>query len=467
MLKRSDFSRVIRARAAYAALFFGACLAGGVAADERPADYAAQLPVTVSGTGPWYRLDVPLSVQFGAKQAELADVRIFNADGQAQAYSVMYSRTQRTENQTETAVKWFPLYSASDAAQTAPTVRVQRSAAGTLVEVLPDSQLEAGEETLRGWLLDASAVKKPLHKLILDWTAEHDGFQHFSIEGSDDLQTWEPWGEGQIARLSFADERIEQTEVNLPDRQARYVRLLWHSPQQAPLLTAARLISDNSSVEPAPLVWSQPFTSERDSTGDYVWSFPASVPVERVAVQLKQTNTLAPVSLAGRRDSASPWQAVGGGLLYRLAQNGQDDLLDQLQLSGQRIQQLKMHVDSRGGGLGDQAPTLTMALRATQIVFLARGAGPFTLAVGNTSVASASLPLNTLIPGYEPSRLAGLGQAKAGELSATQAVPTAPAPPAATDWKRYGLWAILLLGVILLAAMAASLLRSPPAKPSA
>ncbi|MCR3763888.1 DUF3999 family protein, partial [Pseudomonas aeruginosa] len=35
-------------------------------------------------------------------------------------------------------------------------------------------------------------------------------------------------------------------------------------------------------------------------------------------------------------------------------------------------------------------------------------------------------------------------------------------PEAGTDWKKIGLWAVLLLGVGLLVIMAMSLLRSPP-----
>jgi hypothetical protein len=37
------------------------------------------------------------------------------------------------------------------------------------------------------------------------------------------------------------------------------------------------------------------------------------------------------------------------------------------------------------------------------------------------------------------------------------------AATAATNWKTFGLWAVLLLSVVFLAAMAFSLLRKPPA----
>jgi hypothetical protein len=51
------------------------------------------------------------------------------------------------------------------------------------------------------------------------------------------------------------------------------------------------------------------------------------------------------------------------------------------------------------------------AVRATQVIFLARGEGPYSLALGNSSVKTANLPLATLIPDFKPEKLAALGKA--------------------------------------------------------
>ncbi|MNS28139.1 hypothetical protein D3C72_601050 [compost metagenome] len=432
-------------------------------AQEKPADFATQVALSVSGEGPWYRLELPLAVQLNARQSDLSDVRVFNAAGDQQAYALARETAQTDANRTLTDVKWFPLYNSADATEHAPSVRVQSSANGTLVEVQPSSQLEVGEEELRGWLLDASGIKAPLQQLILDWTSERDGFQRFTIEASDDLQHWQSWGEGQVARLTFADERVEQHEVGLPGQSARYLRLLWETPQTAPILTSAQLQSSRSL--PLPLVWSQALTGSSVKAGEYIWQLPMGLNVERVRVELEQPNSLAPVTLSGRRDSSLPWQALSSGLLYRLTQNGQDVVQNELQLSGQIVQQLKLTVDERGGGLGAQAPTLKFAVRATQLVFLARGPGPYTLALGNSTVKAANLPLSTLIPDYNAAKLTTLGRASVdgGVVTAS----TAATVPVAvgTDWKKFGLWAVLLLSVLFLAAMAFSLLRKPPVKP--
>ncbi len=439
----------------------GMCAALAASAQEAPADFTHHVPLSVSGNGPWYRLELPLAVQLNARQADLSDVRVFNAAGEPQAYALSRQSSQRTESRNVADVKWFPLY-AADTQESLPGVVMKTTTEGTLVEIKPSSAAKPGKQVLRGWVLDASAIKAPLQQLSLDWSREHEGFQRFSIEASDDLQRWEPWGEGQVARLSFADERVEQHDVSLPGRSARYLRLVWKG-QAASLLTSAKLVSATRSSLPMPLVWSQPLAGTRLKAGEYSWQLPTGLSVERLRIELKQPNTLAPVTLAGRSDATQLWQPLNNGLLYRLTQNGQDVVQDELQLPGQVVTELKLQVDERGGGLGADAPALRFAVRATQLVFLARGEPPFSLALGNASVKAASLPLSTLIPDYSAERLNTLGQAKVvGDVAVASPVVVA-AVEDGPNWKKLGLWAVLLLGVAALGAMAYSLLRKPPA----
>lgn len=420
-------------------------------------DYATRVPLSLAGEGPWYRLEVPMAVHLAARYADLRDLRVFNAEGQALAYALTRDAAQSRETRSEIPVKWFPLRGPASA-ERMPAVRVQRSATGTLVELAAETVPGADAEPLRGWLLDASAIEAPLQQLILDWDVEREGFQHFTIEASDDLQHWRSWGNGQVARLSFADERIDLREVGLPGQQARYLRLLWNNPQQAPLLTAARLVSSRSV--PAPLVWSAPLTPSRVAPGEYRWDLPLALPLQRLRVELGQRNTLAPVTVSGRRDGQVRWQPLGRGLLYRLTQGGAEVLHDELELYGAAAQQLSLRVDERGGGLGNQAPQLRVGLRATQLVFLARGTPPYVLATGNPAGKAANLPLDTLIPGYDDRRLATLGIATAAQTLPVEAAGSEQA--VGVDWKRWGLWAVLLAGIGLLVLMALSVLRARP-----
>ncbi|WP_426142263.1 DUF3999 domain-containing protein [Pseudomonas sp. DWP3-1-2] len=432
-------------------------------AQDNLGDFASQTPLKLTGEGPWYRVDLPLSVQLNSRQNALGDVRVFNSEGQVQAYALTQSQSLPEANRPSTAVKVFPLYSTADSPDVAPGIRVQRTASGTVVEVQPQSDIEAGEEVLRGWLLDTSGIKQALETLTIDWSTEHEGFQRFSIEASDDLQHWQAWGDGQVARLSFADELVEQREVALPGRTARYLRLLWNPPQTAPNITSAQVHSTSTERPEVPLTWSSPVSGSVEKPGVYLWQLPTGLPVERLKFDIAQANSLAPGTLFGRRNGQDPWQPVSSGLLYRLTQNGQDVVQDELLLPGRRVSQLRLEVDERGGGLGNEAPQVRYAVSATQLVFLARGNGPFILASGNPAAKAADLPLGTLIPDYSVQKMNTLSRAEPASVPVIVAAPPESASDS-IDWKRIGLWAVLVCGVAFLGWMAASTLRASAPK---
>ncbi|UTW09593.1 DUF3999 domain-containing protein [Pseudomonas benzenivorans] len=424
-------------------------------AAERPGDYAWQLPLALTGEGPWYRLELPMAVHLAADFADLRDLRVFNGEGEPLAYALVRSPAEETLHEHE--VRWFALHAEADDLTDSPGLRVQRSARGTLIELV-ETAPSAQASARRGWLLDASAVEDPLVRLELDWSSDHEGFQRLRIEASDDLRTWRSWGQAQLARLSFADERIERRQIDLPGRQARYLRLMWESPREAPPLTVARLFSRPAGSLSLPLVWSEPLPADRAADDSFRWKLPRTLPVQRIRLELGQDNRLVPVRVSGRGGGQGRWRTLGSGLLYRLPEPEGEQRQDELALPGVAVQQLRLQVDARGGGLG-AAPFLRIGVRATHLVFLGRGSPPYRLALGNADAVSAALPLETLIPGFRPQRLEQLASA---EVVAGAKVQAMSPPGSAPDWKRWGLWVVLLLGVAVLGLMAASLLRRAP-----
>lgn len=225
-------------------LLLGLSLSAQVQAGETLQDYRHSAALQLSGEGHWYRLELPFAAHLAAGHGDLRDLRVFDSNGQMQPYALIPGRSETVQQEQEHGVRWFPLRGRADA-QEIPALRVERSTTGTLIELRGDAPAASGQQ-LRGWLLDASAIDAPLVRLNLDWNGAENGFQRFSIEASDDLQHWRSWGEGLVARLSFADERIDQRQVELPGQRARYLRLLWHNPPQAPHLQAVTLRSTDA-----------------------------------------------------------------------------------------------------------------------------------------------------------------------------------------------------------------------------
>lgn len=438
------------------ALFWA--LATPVLAQESAADFAWQAELRLAEGGPWHRLELPLPALLAARHNDLRDLRVVNGAGQFLAYSLLQPQAEYREAERQHGVRWFPLQGEADTTAGVPGLRIQSDAAGTLVEVQPAGEAPPTEQR-RGWLLDASAIRAPLVRLELDWQGE-DGFQRFALEASDDLQHWRTAGEYQVTRLSFSGDRIEQREVQLPSLEARYLRLLWQSPRQAPLLSAVKLTSVEGGTERPEWLWSEPLAATPAGADQYQWQLPRALPLQAVRVPLEEQNLLLPVRLQGRADSTRPWQALAQGMLYRLPQEGRETRQEELALSAWPVSQLRLQLDARGGGL-PQAPRLQYALAPQTLVFLARGEGPFRLLLGDAQAQSQALSPATLIPGYRREQLASLPRAEL-QLPAASSSSTSTEQGASggtPGWQRVALWGVLLAGVLLLAGMAWSLLR--------
>ncbi|WP_375591856.1 DUF3999 domain-containing protein [Chitiniphilus eburneus] len=438
-----------------------ALLAGPAPAADNAADYPTHTPLTLTGQGPWYRLALPMDARLAARHADLRDLRVFDAQGQTVPYALRQVTAPATRSQREISARLFPLRGPVGETTTTGTLRVLRNSEGTIVEV-PAAPAGNGKPVLRGWLLDLGTGKDRPRRLTLTWNEADEGFQRFAIDTSDDLTDWRPLGSGQIARFSFNGEHIDQPEIELSDAPARYLRLQWLSPEQAPELRAARLDGVRSQGGGATVSWSGPLSGRVGKNGEYLYRLPLALPLTAMRVSLDQPNTVAPVTVSGRLNDHAPWQWLMATVLTRVSVGKEEVRLEEIVLPGQKVNELKLAPDQRGGGLGAQPPTVRVALPAMELVFLARGTPPYRLALGKANAQSAALPLATLVPGYDDAKLATMGSAKAG-FAPTDTARQAPnaATTAGADWRRWALWALLLAGVGLLAAMAASLIRKP------
>ena len=110
----------------------------------------------------------------------------------------------------------------------------------------------------------------------------------------------------------------------------------------------------------------------------------------------------------------------------------------------------------------NQAPTLKLGNQPEALVFLSQGAAPYALAVGSATAVRQEAPVGVLIedlrqrngPAWQPT----LARFEGGpELLAGEAALQAP-----RDWKRWLLWALLVLGVLVVGWLALSVLRQKP-----
>lgn len=486
-------------------------------AAESVADYAhragLQADLQAGPAATWYQVDLPIQVPLGAAHADLRDLRVFNAEGEAVPHALTTGTARYIQSRREVTGKIFPLYAVDETSTEVSLdrgMKIRRDANGAVEIDIPPGKKPpppAPKRVLRGWLVDARAADFPLQGLSIQWQTGPEGFYPFTVEASDDLEHWRRWAQGQIVHLSFNDETIDQGEVRLPDGKARYLRLLLKDSWVAGAVREVRLSGSARGVELAPLVWSPPLPGEpvAGREGEYVWHLPVALPLVRVRIPLAEDNTLAPVILSGRdfqppppaaesprsgetlvhdrtrlRDvlrqprqtrqprptlpAETPWLPLVRRVLYRLPAIALQD--DELDLPGTAVNQLRLQVDVTHGGnaFGHAAPELVAAVHAQQLTFLARGSAPYQLAWGKPNAQAAALPLSTLIPGAVGTEQLGRARVMTEGVAALPLTAPASAPPAVEDdgipQGKLVLWAVLVLGVLLLATMAISLLKS-------
>jgi Protein of unknown function (DUF3999) len=112
-------------------------------------------------------------------------------------------------------------------------------------------------------------------------------------------------------------------------------------------------------------------TQTADRTGEFQFDLGAGPPVDRLNLELPELNTVTEADFLSRSDTRSPWHPVAQGVFYRL--------------------------QSTDGAL--------RRWRAPEVVILARGTGPFTLAYGSGSVTGAVTPLAALPGTVTPVRV--------------------------------------------------------------
>ena len=451
---------------------------GIVCAAEKPAEYAYGLPIEASGSEALYDVSLPPAVYQGVTRRDLGDVRVFNGVNEVVPYAWRPRRTEKADVGAIVPLTLFPLKAAAGASVDGLAISVRRSASGAVSVDVKTAGSPAPSQQTVGYLIDLNAQDRALRAIELDWKATEGFSGKLRIDASDDLSSWRTLVAGApLVSLEVGGQRLQQKHIELPQQKAKYLRLAWVSDSTKnamPELTTANGELAEKFVE-APREWSKLTAAKIEKTGEYVFDSKGQFPIDRLRLELPEPNTIAQVEVLARDKAEQPWRSVARGVAYRLRQSGGEIASPDIQIGapGMNAERWWMiRVDQRGGGLGSGTPVLNAGWVPHQLVFAARGAPPFTLAYGNAGNRGAqtgSLPIESLIPGYRDDAGASVRAAKTGAQPTVNVQTTSAQAQkelggetrlrAQIDWKRWSLWGVLGLGVLVLGAMAWRLVK--------
>jgi Protein of unknown function (DUF3999) len=436
---------------------------------------AAEAPLALQGPGPYHTLAIPLAVRAQASQADLSDLRVLDAQGHAVPHAWVANE---------------PVPPAQPRLQAVPYFAAPASAA---------SVAEASQQG--GWIVDLRAVAGQPQELQLDVAPGTRGVFAFEIEASRDLQRWHTVQTGaQLVALQHEGQRLLHASFELPpDAGGGYLRLRPRAGSTPAPVTGARVASVGDRSSPLTAwQWSDPIAPAQCQADHCDYLLPRHLPLQRLEIALAQVNTLARVELlaepdvdvpvrgrhraaphhplrdplkALHRKTAPPrsaanepaWEALPGGTVYWLRWRDTEPRSTVLPLPGGLYRRLRLQPVGGMEQLGSEPPALRVAGRAASLVFLARGAGPYRLAWGQTTPAAA-LPLAELMPGRRgddplPESSAQLAPAPGAASAPSAAAASATKAPEPVSSHKLWLWGAMAAALALLGAMAWSLLR--------
>jgi Protein of unknown function (DUF3999) len=168
-----------------------------------------------------------------------------------------------------------------------------------------------------------------------------------------------------------------------------------------------------------------------------------------------EDNAVLPFELDARADEKMPWRSIARGVAYRFTQDGVTVASGKFAVPRVTDRFLRVRI-SGSTPLPAAGPKLELRWMPAELVFAARGSPPFTLAYGRVDAESAAMSVEALIPGYGTPAAMTPKAAQAGE---ERTLAGEAATRAAPDYRRWGLWAILAVGVLVLGGMGLKLAR--------
>jgi len=444
----------------------------------RPDTFTNRAAVELKGSGPFHQLVLPFAVYQGIHQHDLADLRIFNGQGEVVPYALLRQQSQTVSKRDEVTLPIFPIVVSNNKEGDAGdlSVEIRKNTDGTLVAVKQSGTTIKNGKLVQGVILDASKIENNVRSLRLDVGPSNEPFHAYTVSTSDDLQHWRTLkSHAQLVRMEHDGRRIERNSVEWDGNAGKYLRVLWADPERAPAIKSAGVGTVHTSYDQAARLWSEPIAASKQDDNIYGYSLPGRLPLEQVRINLPQTNTLTQLQVrhyvegyrydkrrhVSKEREQGAWVTLANEVVYRLQSPQGEVVSPEITLHARPENRLQLVIDKRGGGVGATPPTLQVGFVPHTLVFLARGPEPFTLAWGAPKVDAAALDIGTLVPGYSADKKLSAAQAtlKLANIPTAANVATQTQQDSAAPASRGMLWAVLIIGLLVLGGMAAMLIK--------
>ena len=425
-------------------------------------DFAFGYPLNTVPGFPVYQAVLPEEVYRLSWRDDLGDLRVFNAQSEVVPYALMPPSAIH-EAAKRVTLPVFPVQGVDSKNHGSLLIKVIRDQNGTIVNIKNESQI-ANQSPVTAYLIDASQISTPLTKLYIRWE-KTDGFvAKVSLSRSDDLNRWlTVVDSAAVADLVHGGERLTRNVIEFKPLKAKYLQLTWPSEAQNSSIVAIEAELAPTQQEPG-AAWLK-FEGQRvmsdEGREQYTFDTSGRFPIDRLNLELPDYNNLLRTTIWSRSDEKMPWRQRYTGLFYRVQSGSPVTEFRNDVAPVARTKDRYWRVDvSSNDSVGNHPLKLELGWVSDRVTFLARGSGPYMLAIGGHDVTSAEQPVEQLLRALDQkNNMIHPMTVSVGERVVLGGEDRLKPGPYPVPWRKLVLWSVLIGGVLLLAGMAIGLMR--------
>jgi len=408
-----------------------------------------------------YKVTLPKSVYSTVSKKDFSDIRIFNQNNEPIPHVIQQSKIKTGTKIGSLELPFFPIANEEINLENR-ALDITVTSEGKVVRIQTEGGArELNQDIVKHYLIDASHINTSIDSIDFKLNSLESGYaKAFRLDYSNDLNQWLALVDhATLTDLKYGQYTLKNTRVKLPHKNIKYIRFTWLSDVDTLAITSVKANFKDEDLSENQY-WSTSVLIDKN-IGEATYEFDTGglFNIEQIDIELPDDNTLIDVIIKSRADDNSPWEKRFNGVFYKL-------YFEELKLIGKpvavsstkdRYWQIKFQSTD---GIGNVEPVLKYAWRPNYLYFLARGNAPYVLAFGNA---------NTNINNHVASRLMSLlnqdvsndmvGLAKIGKEIVLKGDP-ALIIQKKLPWQRIALWAILIIGVIVIATMVIRLARN-------
>ena len=440
---------------------------------EIPTKPAASFEFTVENNEPLYQTSVPAAVYQHLQTFNLRDISITNGKGETVPYSVLPYQSLhsgKSQKQNRQTLNFITLAESQAQDANAQAIQIEKSTGKTTINLNTAMPAPTGKPV---YLIDLSENRQPITNITLEWQGLDNQLIPVNILASDNLKDWSAVTQIVLLKSRQNDQPLLNNSFILPNAvNTRYLQLRLGTGATGELkLSSIATDYQWDETEALPYQWtSLGFLDRRQyESGDInlAYELDGRYPVSQLKITLPEDNTITQVTISTKNTDKENWRYLTSAAIYRMQKNGRSTTSPDISIPVTVARYWQLQFNETKGGIGKDNPSVTAGWLPHNLIWNARGKPPFQLSTGNNPQQTNQVAITDLIPAYDSQAVLALSVA--GLKPATDAALTTDNPAGAwsskPDYKRWLLWAGLVVGVMMLAYMAYSLLRNEPKKP--